>query len=532
MKSIMSAQHNFATLPSADVPRSSFNRSHGYKTTFNAGKLVPIFVDEALPADTHSLSLNSMCRMVSPLTVPIMDNMYLDFFFFSVPVRLVWENFKAFMGERSDADVAPSHTVPTITGTNVAAATLWDYFGLPVEMTDSIAVNSLPFRCYNLIWNEWFKSQSLQDDVTVDTDDGADTFGDYSLLDRCKRHDYITSSLPWTQKGTEVTTSLSGSADVMPTATEHTTSGSSTIVWRHSGTGALPAGNYGIAVGTAGNMGPNTSDTLSPTYPIYPTNLYADLTGVTAVTINDLREAFQTQKFLEKQARSGSRYTETVQAFFGVKSPDSRLQRPEYLGGGSRMINVTPVTQTSESNTTKQGTQAGHVVSASGEVGFTASFTEHSYIIGLVNVRADLTYQNCVNKMWSRSTIYDFYWPTFAHIGEQPVLNKEVYWDDGAGVEDNTFGYQEAWADYRYKPSQITGLLRSEATSNIDEWHLSQDFGGTMPTLGDTFIKETPPMSRVKAVASAPDFILDVFFNLNSVRAMPVYSVPGLIDHF
>jgi hypothetical protein len=396
-------------------------------------------------------------------------------------------------------------------------------------------------RGYNLIWNQWFRDENLQNSVTVRKTDSGDLDADFTLLRRGKRHDYFTSCLPWPQKG--------GSSVSIPLGTTATVktfgsplfsgSGQSPMTFNVAGTGVPPV--TGLALTTRGVTSALNKSTLAATVDaagdLYPNNLYADLSTATAATINQLRQSFQIQKLLERDARGGTRYTEIVRAHFGVVSPDARLQRPEYLGGGSTPITINPVAQTGQTGLTGGSTPLGTLSAVGTAVshghGFSQSFTEHGYVIGLVNVRADLTYQQGLRKMWQRSTRYDFYFPAFAMLGEQAVLNIELY-HNGVAADANVFGYQERWAEYRYSPARVTGLFRSTSAGTIDPWHLAQKFTA-LPTLGDTFIQENPPVSRVVAVGAAANgqqFLFDSFFDMKVARPMPLYSVPGLIDHF
>lgn len=515
-------KHSFSRVPQAEIPRSSFDRSHGHKTTFDAGYLIPVLVDEALPGDTFKLNMTGFARLATPI-FPLMDNMYMDTHFFAVPLRLVWNNWQKFNGEQDNPDDSTDFNVPVFTAHNPVAGSLSDYMGIPTEMAVAdISYVSLFHRAYNLIWNTWFRDQNLQDSVVVDKDDGPDLIADYVLLKRGKRHDYFTSALPWPQKGDSVSVPLGTTAPVIPSGDQLPTFESAGVTAR-----ALTFTNAVSTVNWSGAAPGATQNALWG-----ETKLVADLTGATASTINQLRQSFQIQKLLERDARGGTRYTEIVRSHFGVTSPDARLQRPEYLGGGSVPINITAIPQTGSTDVTSpQGNLAAIGVGLSTGQGFTASFTEHCMIIGLVSVRADLTYQQGLNRMFKRSTRYDFYWPALSHIGEQAVLRQEIFMT-GSTVEDATvFGYQERYAEYRYKPSLVTGLFRSNHAQSLDAWHLSQEFG-TPPTLDDAFIQENPPIDRVIAVDTEPHFLFDSYFKMHCARPMPIFGVPGLIDHF
>lgn len=519
---------HFSQVPSAEIQRSSFDRSHGCKATFDAGYLVPIYVDEALPGDTFNLSLSAFARLATPLK-PVMDNMFMETFFFAVPNRLLWDNWQQFNGEQKSPGDTTDFLVPTYNAspTGFGAESLEDYFGIETDIPN-LTINALHTRAYHLIWNEWFRDENLQDPVQFDTDDGPDLTIAHPLLRRGKRHDYFTSCLPWPQKGPAVEIPVGGLAPLVP-----------------SGTGIPTYDVGGVPTEIQTNL-PNpgfaaTELRLSPDGPLdYPQSsmpwvdpgLSADLAQATGVTINALRESFQIQRLYERDARGGTRYTEIIKSHFGVTSPDSRLQRPEYLGGGSSPINMTVVPQTAQDSVaaTPQGNLAAYGTVSANNHSFTKSFTEHCVIIGMVCVRADLTYQQGLNRMFSRQTRWDYYWPALAHIGEQEVLNKEIYMD-GTATDDAIFGYQERYAEYRYKPSIITGRFRSNFPQTLDLWHLAQDFG-SLPVLGPTFIEENPPIARIIAVPSEPHFIFDSYFKLTTARPMPTYGVPGLIDHF
>ena len=524
MKSNMT--HKFSDVPRAEIPRSSFDRSHGFKSTFDAGYLVPLLVDEALPGDTFNVNMTGFARLATPI-FPIMDNMFMDTFFFAVPIRLLWTNWQKFNGEQTNPGDSIDFTVPQMVSTASTGylnESLHDYFGLPTKIPD-LTHSALVHRAYNLIFNTWFRDENLQNSLVVDVDDGPDDPTDYVLVRRGKRHDYFTSSLPWPQKGDSIDLPLGTTAPITGIGIGSGTS--ATLSWKETGAvditsqpGFSPTADVYVMREDAGNTG----------YPF----IHADLSSATAATINQLRQAFQIQKLIERDARGGTRYTEIIKSHFGVTSPDARLQRPEYLGGGSSPVNISPVPQTSSTDvTTPQGNLSAFGTAVLSGHGFTKSFTEHCIILGMVNVRADLNYQQGLNRMWSRSTRYDFFWPALAQIGEQAILNKEIYAQgSGDAVADAaTFGYQERYAEYRYKPSVITGKFRSNDAATLDAWHLAQDFSA-LPTLNTTFIQDTPPIARVIAVTTEPHFLFDAYFTQRCVRPMPLYGVPGLIDHF
>lgn len=537
-------QSHFAMIPQANIRRSVFDRSHVYKTTFNEGQLIPYFVDEVIPGDTFTLNPVEFCRLATPV-VPFMDNIYIESFFFFVPSRLVYDKWVNLCGEQENPEDSTDYLVPTVSLNGDMTNKLPDYMGIACASGtfNNVSVNCLPFRSYWLIWNEWFRDENLQKSVKIskgETNTVFEPMGQstanpnyglpsgvknwYDPAPRGKRYDYFTGALPWPQKGPAVDLPLAGSvAPVIATPFS-----SSTVppygTWLDDSTDSL------VNRLARGNL-TNSPTVGTPQIDGKTYGLSADLSHVSTITINSLRQAFMLQRYYEIDARGGTRYTEKLQAHFGVTNPDARLQRPEFLGSHSSMMNINPVTQTSSTDsTTPQGNLAAYGLNAQRYHAFTKSFSEFGYVIGLINVRADLTYQQGINRMWLRSDVLDFYWPSFAHLGEQAIENIEIYCQ-GNDDDKKVFGYQERYAEYRYKPSLITGQFRSTYKEPLDIWHLSQKFA-TLPTLSDEFIQDHPPISRVVAVPSYPHFLLDVKFNLKCIRPMPMYGIPGMMGHF
>lgn len=533
-----SGSNRFASIPSVSTPRSSFNRSRGHKTTFDGGYLIPVLCDEMLPGDTFKCRTLSFVRMLTPLT-PIMDQMFLDTFFFFVPNRILWDNWKRFMGEEPNPGDSTDFLIPTIDFSSLAngevlESTLADYMGLPIRVDLSTAdntISALHFRAYNRIYEEWFRPQDIIDSPPKNTDDGPDDIADYTLLRRAKRHDYFTASLPFAQKGPNVTLPLGTTAPILGDATVMG-SGPAPTFDHTSGTGVnLEVVATTTNVDTSGAAAAGVNEALTWNDPqlfadLQTSGVEVDLSNATAATINAIREATTLQQFYERQARSGTRYVETTKAFFGVDTPDARAQRPEYLGGSSDVLNVQPVAVTNLTVATNPGELGAFVTGGGSGNSWSYSATEHGVVLGLVMVRANLTYQQGVGRMWSRQTRFDFAYPIFSGLGEQEILNKEIY-AQGASADNDTFGYQERYAEYRYAESRLSGLFRSEAPTSLDVWHLAQDFD-SLPALNEAFIEEDPPFLRAVVTQDEDIFKGDFWFDINHVRPLPVYSVPGL----
>jgi len=551
--SVMPASHNFSRIPQQSIPRSKLDRSHGVKTTINAGYLYPFLVDEVLPGDTLSLQSTLFARFQT-LLAPIMDNVYLDTFYFFVPNRLVWENWVRFMGEQDNPTDSIDYVIPKLMENEDASSVqfhsgdLGDYFGLPTEEvikngpTES-PINALFFRAYNLIWNQWFRDQNFQNSASVPVDDGPDNYTLlYSLLRRGKRHDYPFSSLPSPQKGAQVTIPIGTLAPVIGNGlglgiNNNDAFNSFVLATGTGGSTTLNLGNVydppkvmGAAVTTVGSA---SNQALGVTSDPDRSGLVADLSSVAGIPIAELRTGVAVQQLLEMYARGGTRYVELIKAEYGVISPDFRLQRPEYLGGGSQPIDVSSVPQTSASTVDNKLGSLGAYGTSTARSGFSYNATEHGMLIGLCNIRADITYQQCIEKMWSRRTRYDFFHPVFQNLSEQAVLNQEVNYTTsgtgGAAYPTGVWGYQERYAEYRYKRSYVTGKMRSNTSGgSLDQWHLALDFEDAQVFLDADTIQDQPPIERVVAVTDEPQFYVDIFNRYVCIRPMGMYSIPGL----
>lgn len=537
-------ENRLATLPQVNIKRSMFNMTpHHHLTTMNAGKLVPIYVLECLPGGTYTCRTDNLIRMSTPIH-PVMDDCYIDTYFFFVPNRLVWDNWEEFMGENKTdywTKDQPSYTIPQLLFPTKGAekGSIADYMGIPTDVK-GISVNALPFRAYALIWNEWFRDQNTMPpvdvlksssnttyvDLTANYFFGADAGG--SLAPVSKFHDYFTSSLPEPQRGPDVMLPLGTIAPVYPSSDSYLLSHDTPLSFFPVNPGAgEPSGTLGI--NNFGNLAVVNQGIFDPGSEVYPSNLIADLSDVTSATINELRMAVALQSFYEASARYGGRYTELLRGHFGVVSPDSRLQRPEYIGGKRRRINMQQVLQTSATDeTSPQGNAAAFSLTVDSDKSFRYSAVEHGFIIGLACIRTKQTYQYGIERFWSRRDMTDYYFPEFAHIGEQPVYNKEIY-AQGNDQDDEVFGYQEAWADYRQKFSRISGAYRSNYAQTLDSWHYAEKYT-SLPTLSESFMSQsTDVIDRTLAVSSEVEdqFLCDFTFNLQAVLPMPMYSIPG-----
>lgn len=524
MVNVRSGRTKSYEAPSINIGRSQFNLSHRLKMTFNASYLYPILSDEVVPGDTFTCSLEGFARIFSPLDAPVMDEIVFETFFFFIPNRLVWDNWQYFQGEHDEAGAQDtSYTIPVLgTGATVDHDTenlysqnaLMAYMGLPDGLaTASVpGISALPFRGYSLVYNEFFRDQNLIDSVTVATHNGPDSSGSYPILKSGKKHDYFTSCLPYLQKGAATTVALTGE----PRVGYDSTVGLNVTVYDQTAANWKQLDTTGALLHLDTTTGSNSEE------------LFADLADGGALDINALRLALATQRALELDARSGTRYVEIIKSRFGVTSPDFRLQRPEFLGGGKSFINFHPIANTSEDATNKQGHLVGIGTGQIRGHGWSKSFTEHGHILGLIRARGNLTYFQGVPRMFSRSTRYDFYEPIFANLGEQAVLNKELFVSNSSATDDATFGYNERWAEYRFKPSRLVGNFNPDVSGALDHWHVAEDFA-SLPSLNQTFIEDQTPMNRIQTVTTEPDFLLDLWFDYKAARPIPVYSVPSIL---
>lgn len=512
----------FSEEPDVRVGRSQFDYSHGLKIMFDASYLYPILVEEVLPGDTFTCSLDGFVRIHSPLDAPIMDNIELDTAFFFVPARLLWTNWKYFMGEHDDAGIQDTNYLVPIIGTGatvfhdgggVTFGHLAAHFGLPSGLqTTQVPVNALPFRAYNLIYNQWYRDQNLIDEVAVAVNDGPDATGLYGLWKGAKKHDYFTSCLPYVQKGDPVIGTLEG----FPTLQTSQAVGNQIAIFTTADSTIRELDSGAAQVDVSATVG---SSAQLP---------YVDLSSVVGVDINSLRQALAIQRLLERDARGGTRYVEIIKSHFGVVSPDFRLQRSEYLGGGKSFINVSPVANTSSTATENQGELRGIGTGSLTGHSWAKSFTEHGYVLGIMRARGDLTYFQGIPRLYSRRTRFEFYMPELANLGEQSVLNKEIYVSNVPATDNAVFGYQERWSEYRFRPSRIQGKMNPDAAGSLSFWHLAEDFSA-LPALNQTFIEDQTPMARVTTVTTEPDFQADIWFNYKAARPIPVHSVPSIL---